>query len=135
MGKAKSSAEEYLNNLREDKDWEELAKEHHFTPETTDFFTRNDIIPQIGHNPELKEAVFGLDRDKRYPERVFENEKGVFVIRWEGEEGIDKEKYRKDKEKFRHSLMLAKHKSMLGGWLENLKNKAEIEIITPVDRK
>lgn len=134
-GEAKSAAEEYLNKLKEDKDWEELAKEHHFTPETTGFFTRNDFIPQIGNNPELKEAVFGLDQDRRYPDRVFENKKGVFVIRWEGQEGIDEEKYSEDKEKFRHSLMLAKHKGILGGWLEDLKNKAEIEIITPVDRK
>ncbi len=129
---AKSVAEKYLATLHEGKNWEGMAGESQITPETTDFFTRKDAISQIGFDPYLKEAAFSLGEDKRYPERVFENERGVFVIRWEEQKEIDKEKYEEEKAKYRYSLMLAKQQVIYKDWLESLKNKADIEIITPV---
>lgn len=129
---AKSAAEKYLATLKEGKSWEGMASESQITPETTDFFTRRDPIPQIGYNPDLKEEAFNLGEDKRYPDRVFETKSGVFVIRWEEQKGIDKEKYRVEETKYRYSLMLAKHQVVYKDWLESLKSKAEIEIVTPV---
>ena len=130
---AKSAAEKYLEKLKEGKTWDDLVKENDLTPETTDFFTRTGTIPQIGYDPVLQEAVFSLDENKRYPDQVFENSRGVSVIRWDGQKGIDQQEYREEKEKYRYSLMLAKHRVIFQDWLENLQEEAEIEIVTPVD--
>ena len=134
-GEARKAAEKYLAELKEGKGWDDLAKEKNQTVETTEFFTRNDPIPQIGYTPGLAEAALKLGSQKRYPDEVFEKDDGVFVIRWEDQKGIDEEKYKKDKEKYRYSLIRAKQQAIFGDWLENLKKKAEIEIVTPVSKE
>lgn len=129
---AESEAEKYLAKLKEGKSWGDLAKENILTSVTTDFFNRTDFIPQIGYDPDLQEAAFSLDENKRYSDRVFKNENGVFVIRWEDQKGIDEKKYQEEKEKYQYSLMQAKHQSIFGAWLENLRKNAEVEIVQPV---
>ena len=130
---AKKAAETYLAELHKGESWDKLAESIHLKSEETNFFSRKDSIPGIGYAPALHESAFSLDTNKRYPDKIFENEKGAFVIRWEASEGIDKEKYQKEKQQFRFSLMQAKHKRFFEKWLENLKKNAEIEIVTPVD--
>ena len=130
--KAKSAAEEYLAELAGGKDWQKLAKERKLTPKTTDFFTRNDYIPQIGYAPGLQEAAFSLSENSSYPDGVFETDKGVIVIKLEGRKGIDMAKYEEEKEDYRTSLMRAKNQVIFGRWLQELKGRAEIEIVTPL---
>lgn len=130
---AKSAAEEYLEELKGGKAWDELARRDALTPEMTDFFTRNDPVPQIGYQKDLLEAAFSLDEENRYADKAFENDTGVFVIRWEGQQDIDQEEYLKGRERYRSSLARAKHRAIFGEWLESLREKADIEIVRPVD--
>ena len=132
---ARSAAEAYLAELQGGKDWKELAKERKLSPKTSDFFTRNDFIPQIGYAPDLQSAAFSLGENRRYHDQVFENERGVFVIRFEARKGIDMAKYGEEKENYRLSLMRAKNQAIYGDWLEDLKGQAAIEIVQPVDNQ
>jgi len=129
---ARGAAESYLEELRKGKPWEELAKERHVETGDTRYFTRNDPIPEIGYDAPLIETAFRLNKDKRYPDTIFENNQGAYVIRWEGEKGIDKKEYEKEKEEYRFSLMRERHKRVFQNWLQNLRKNAEIEIVTPV---
>lgn len=129
---AKSAAEAYLAQLKGGKDWKELAKKHELSPKTTDFFTRNDYMKEIGYAPDLQQAAFSLGENRRYPDHVFENERGVFAIRFEGRKGIDMAKYEEEKENYRLSLMRTKSQAIYGDWLEDLRGQAEIEIVQPV---
>jgi peptidyl-prolyl cis-trans isomerase D len=124
---AKSTAESFLAQLKEGKNWDELAKKNQLTPKSSDFITRNDVVPDIGYNPGLQEAAFSLNENKKYPEDVLENVRGAFVIRWEGKKGIDEKKYLEEKEDYRQSLTMARDQILIGGWLENLKKEAEIK--------
>ena len=132
---AKSAAEAYLAELKGGKDWKELAKERKLTPKTTDFFTRNDYNPEIGFSPDLQEAAFILNENRSYPDGVFETDKGVFVIRFEGRKGIDRAKYEEEKEDYRLSLMRAKNQVIYGDWLKDLKGRSQIEIVQPVNEQ
>ena len=129
---AKTAAESYLEELRKGKSWEELAKERHLETGDTGYFSRNDPIPGIGYDPALTETAFRLDKDKPYPDTIFKNNEGAYVIRWEGKKGIDKQEYEKEKERYRFSLMGERHKRVFQNWLQNLRKNAEIEIVTPV---
>ena len=129
---AKTAAESYLKELRKGKSWEELAKERHLETGDTGYFSRNDPIPGIGYDPALTETAFRLDKDKPYPDTIFKNNEGAYVIRWEGKKGIDKQEYEKEKERYRFSLMGERHKRVFQNWLQNLRKNAEIEIVTPV---
>ncbi len=130
---AKSVAEDYLAQLKGGKDWKQLAKERNLTPKTTEYLTRNDYIPQIGYAPELQEAAFSLNENRSYPEGVFQTDKGVIVIKFEGRKGVDMAKYEEEKENYRISLMRAKNQVIFGDWLEELKGRAEIQIVQPVN--
>jgi len=129
---AKAAAEKFLAELHKGKEWEELVKEDNMEPQTTDFFTRRGSIPKIGYAPDLQEIAFGLNDNNRYPDSVFENDSGAFVIRWEEKKEIDEEKYQEESERYRFSLMQTKHRRAFQIWLESLKMKAEISIVNPV---
>ncbi len=125
--KARAVAEEYLKELKEGKNWEELATERGFSIQKSDFFTRENSGAQAPSDPDFKETAFGLSEDRKYPDKVFENNRGIFVIRWEGREGIDKEKFEQEKEDARASLMMEKQRTVFRDWLESLRNRAKIE--------
>ncbi len=129
---ATSAATNYLKELKEGKPWDQLARERRVKVEETGFFTRRDRISKIGYAPKLAEVAFGLNADKRYPDEPFVNQQGAFVIRWLGREGIDEKKFREEEKEYRSSLVETKHMRVFENWLQNLRKKADIEIVTPV---
>jgi peptidyl-prolyl cis-trans isomerase D len=130
---ALAEAKGYLGKLKDGAGWDDLAVETGLTTETTDFFTRRDSIPQIGYDPAIMEAVFALSEGTRYPDKVIESRGGLFVVRWEGEEGIDEEGFEEEKEKYRSRISRMKFESRYGDWLASLRETAEIEFVTPID--
>jgi peptidyl-prolyl cis-trans isomerase D len=130
---AKSAAEEYLKKLKEGKDWAALAKENRLEIKTTEFISRQDTIPQIGYFQELQEAAFSLSQKKRYADMVFQNDSGVFVIRWEGEQDIDRNKFEEEKGLYRDMLVRLKNQSLFKEWIERLKSRARIEMLRPLE--
>jgi peptidyl-prolyl cis-trans isomerase D len=129
---AKTAAEAYLVELRAGKSWDELAKARNLEPKETKFFSRREPIPEIGYEPNLLETAFSLNDQKRYADKVFENDKGAFVIRWEAKKGINQVKYEEEKEKYRFSLSQAKQRLAFEKWLKNLRQNAEVQIVTPL---
>jgi peptidyl-prolyl cis-trans isomerase D len=128
---AKSAGEEYLKKLKEGKEWPALAKESGLETKTTEFISRQETIPQIGYFQELQEAAFGLSQKKRYADTVFQNDKGVFVIRWEGEQDIDRNKFEEEKKLYRDMLVRLKNQSLFKEWIGQLKSRAKIEMLQP----
>ncbi len=126
---AKAAADGFLGQLKEGASWEDLVKEKQLKIESSDLLTRQGSIPKIGFEPGLQEAVFKLSEISRYPDKVFENKKGSFVVRWEAKEGIDEKKYQEEKDKQRVSLMQRKSMRFFERWLNNLNESADIEII------
>ncbi|MCD6296682.1 MAG: SurA N-terminal domain-containing protein [Deltaproteobacteria bacterium] len=133
--KAKAAADNFLADLNEGKSWNELAKQEKKKAEETDFFSRRDPVPKLGNVQGLAEAVFALNQDKKYPDTIFENDLGAYVIRWEASKGIDETEYLQEKEKYRMSLMQVKHNTAFENWLQDLRRNAEIEIVTPVTER
>lgn len=129
---AKKAAEAYLVELQGGKGWDECAKDKNLEPKETEFFSRREPVPEIGYEPDLTETAFSLNDQKRYADKVFENDKGAFVIRWEAKKGIDEVRYQEEKEKYRFSLMQAKQRLAFEKWLKNLRENAEVEIVTPL---
>jgi len=127
-----STASKYLEELKEGKPWDKLAKEKGVKPGETGFFTRREPTPKIGYSPEVTEAAFGLNSRKRYPEKAFITNTGVFVIRWLAREVIDNKEFREEEKEYRSSLVQTKHGRVFDNWLQNLRKNADIEIVTPV---
>ncbi len=130
---ANEAAERFLAQVRSGADWNKLAKEKGLTAQSTDYFTRRGPVPNIGYEPGLQEMVFALSEKEPYPKKVYVSGNSSYVVRWEGFKGIDPKEYEKDKDRYKFSLMYLKHNEIFKQWLEALRQKAQIEIVTPVD--
>jgi len=130
--KARSEAENLLKELRNGGDWEELVRKAELTPRTSEFFKRGDPIKGIGQAPGLQEAVFALQEDTPYPEKVFESQSGYHVVRWEATQGIDEEAFQEEKPEVRRGVRNVKHRILFDAWMENLRKNAEVERLMPL---
>jgi peptidyl-prolyl cis-trans isomerase D len=133
MAAAKAGAEQFLAKLKEGKEWTALCKEFRVEPKTTGFFSRQDYIPEISQSVEAREAAFAINQKKRYPDTVFETEKSVLVMRWEGEQGIDQKKYQEEKDNYRDMLIRARQQVLFQEWLEHLRKNAKVKVVEPIE--
>lgn len=129
---AKKQAEKYLEKLRGGADWQELAKRENTSTKETGFFSRGGNIPNIGHAPSVSEATFLLSDDARYPDHVFMVSNTAYVIRWLGKEGINKDTFNKEKEKYTQMISLSKERRISDRWLRSLRDMAKIKMATPL---
>ncbi len=128
--KAQTAAQDILDRLHEEEPWEEPAEIPGVTLETSDYFKREERIQGIGSVPEIQEAAFSLDSRNPYPRRVFESPNGFHIIRWEDSKGIDEQEFEEAKEEVRETLKGINHRIMFNAWLDNLREKAEIKLLT-----
>ncbi|MBN1906552.1 MAG: SurA N-terminal domain-containing protein [Deltaproteobacteria bacterium] len=125
---AKSEAEAYLKALKETGKWVELAAEKGKAIDSTDFFTREGSPEKIGPAQGLNEAAFNLTQDKPFPETVFENQTGSYVIRWEERQGIDEAKFNQEKESYTENVTNRKRQEAINDWVAKLKANAKIDL-------
>ncbi|MFO7784278.1 MAG: SurA N-terminal domain-containing protein [Thermodesulfobacteriota bacterium] len=128
--KALSAARDLLERLRDGEEWDKLAENEGLTPEMSDYFKRDESIQGIGSVPEIQEAAFSLDEQDPYPQEVFESRNGYHIIRWEESKGIDEHEFEEAKEEVKASLKGMHHRVMFNEWLDNLRKKAEIKLLT-----
>jgi peptidyl-prolyl cis-trans isomerase D len=124
---AKSEAEKYLEALEGGMDWNEFLKERNIKADTTNFFTRSGFPDKIGAAPGIQETAFKLSETNRYPDKIFYNDKGAFVIRWEEKKDIDESIYQDDKKRYSDALMMQRQEAIKSCWIDRLKKNAEID--------
>ena len=130
--KAKTVAEKYLVELNKGKGWDDLINENKLIAQSNLSFTRQQDIPGIVGIPTLTETAFRLTKAKPYPDQIFNNQNGAYIIRLVEKEKVDQSKFDKEKDKYRVSLMQEKQSRAFDIWLENLRKKARIEVVTSV---
>jgi peptidyl-prolyl cis-trans isomerase D len=129
---AKEKAENYLGKLKGGADWQELAKQNHMATKETGFFSRGGNIPKIGYAPPVSEAAFLLSDQTRYPNHPFTVHNKVYVIRWLDKEAINTETFNKEKVNYVQILSLPKQRRVSDQWLQTLRDKASIKMVTPL---
>ncbi|MBW2310012.1 MAG: SurA N-terminal domain-containing protein [Deltaproteobacteria bacterium] len=129
---AKKQAEKYLEELRGGAGWQELSKRKNTSTQETGFFSRGGNIPTIGYAPAVSEAAFLLSDETRYPDQPFTAHNKVYVIRWLGREGIDRDELEKEKKDFAQVLEASKERRVSSKWLQSLRDRAKIKMATPM---
>ncbi len=129
LDEAKKAGGEYLSELKKGKKWEDAAKEKALKPEETGLFSRREPVGKIGAVEGLKEKAFGLSEGNPYPETVFENDKGSYIVKWMGRKGFDQEKFEKEREQYRSAILSAKQDRLFRNWLGELKTDSTIKIL------
>jgi peptidyl-prolyl cis-trans isomerase D len=131
--KAESAASTFLKEVSEGGNWNGPAAEQGLEIVQTDFFSRIDPVEDIDRRVEFNEIVFSLNTDRRFPEKAFQDTAGVFIFRWEEIKPFDEEAFEKEKNRYTFQAMTMKHRAVFDGWLESLRQRADVRILTPLD--
>jgi len=126
---AEETAAAMLSTLKQE-DSGDLAAEAtklSLTPETSDFITRNaaagSSLPQ-----QIVNMAFELSEDKPYPEEVVAADSKFYVFRVMDKQVPSPELFSTKGNAFKAGLLERKKSALLASWLENVRDKAEIEI-------
>jgi peptidyl-prolyl cis-trans isomerase D len=127
---AKERAEKMLAQLKAGKtDWAAAAKENKLETKTAkEFIRQGDFIPEFGKAPALKEAAFALSEKKPYPDKVFDTDKGIVIIKFKERQVPGQEEFQKQKERLEKQVVQMKKEDLFNQFLERLKAKAEITV-------
>ncbi|MBW2333454.1 MAG: hypothetical protein JRF08_08585 [Deltaproteobacteria bacterium] len=57
----------------------------------------------------------------------------VYIIRWLAREELNQESFDKEKDSFKQMYLLMKDRRIFNAWIQSIKEKAEIKIVTPIE--
>ncbi|MDM8549394.1 SurA N-terminal domain-containing protein [Desulfobacterales bacterium HSG2] len=126
--KANKDASDFLAALNEEGSMSAAGEKLGATPKTTDFFKRNDSVPDIGYEREIAQAAFKLSNEKKFPDHVLKGRKGYYVIAFKEKKTPEPEEFEKEKEKVKERLLQQKKFRTFDAWLSQVKKRSEISI-------
>ncbi|OQX24800.1 MAG: hypothetical protein BWK80_18990 [Desulfobacteraceae bacterium IS3] len=127
--KAGKEAEEFLAVLKKGENMETECQKRGLEIKTSEFFKRNDSIPDIGYEREIVQAAFSLSEDKKFSEKPLKARKGYYIISFKERKTPEPEEFEKEKEKTKERLLQQKKFKTLEKWMAALKNKSQISIL------
>lgn len=127
--KAKSGAEELLAALKGGESFEQAVSKFDVELKTTDFFKRNQSIPDIGYEQEVGKAAFELTAEKSLPDAPLKAKKGYYVIAFKERKIPETEEFEKEKDKTKQTLTWKKRQALLDQWMTSVKDARDIEIL------
>ena len=98
------------------------------TFKSTDYFKRNDQIPDIGWENEISQAVFGLSSAQPLPENVVKGKNGFYVIRLKDRRLPDSQEFDKERKLLQETLINQKKLRAFNTWLAEIRKNSEITI-------
>jgi peptidyl-prolyl cis-trans isomerase D len=127
--KARQTAEEFLNQIRQGKGIKEIAKERNYPLEETGFFARAaGVIPKIGPAGEFMSILSSLTEKNPLPKEALRTKDGYFVVKLLTLEPADQSKFQSVKKSFERRLIFQKQEEFYQNWLSQLRSKAKIDI-------
>ena len=95
---------------------------------STDYFKRNDQIPDIGWENEISQAVFGLSSAQPLLENVVKGKNGFYVIRLKDRRLPDSQGFDKERKLLQETLINQKKLRAFNSWIAEKRKNSEIEV-------
>ncbi len=125
---AKSAAAKFLETVKSFNSIKEAGKNAAIEINTTDFFNRNQPIPDIGRDQAVIDAAFSLSDAEPFPEAPIDGRKGFYVIGFAEKQLPEPETFKKEKDNITKQLIRQKQSRYMDDWIAQLKEKSDIEI-------
>jgi len=125
---AKNAAEGFLESVKAMNSINAAAEKTGIEINTTDFFNRNQPIPDIGRDQAVTNAAFNLSNADPFPVSPIEGQKGIYVITLADKQMPDPEAFEKEKTSVVKQLMDQKQSRYMDAWIAQLREKSDIEI-------
>lgn len=125
---AEEQAKKLLEAVKSAGNLEKPAQENELEISTTDWFTRNEPVREVGRSDTFNRDAFTLTPENRvYPE-VLQTDQGFFIIAFHDLQVPEQDDIQNDREKIKLQLLQAKQSQYFQSWLEELKENSTIEI-------
>jgi peptidyl-prolyl cis-trans isomerase D len=125
---ARQDAESFLEKVKSGSVIEEISEEFDVVVSESDFFKRNQPIPNLGYEPEISNAAFDLSQEKKYPEKILKGRDGYYIIGFQDRKEPDTGDFENEKENIRQRLMVQKQMKTFEDWMTQTRNNSNISI-------
>ncbi len=126
--KAAADAEAILASVGGAVLFETAVTDQKLEVKTTEFFKRNDAIPDIGRLPELTEVAFALTPEKSVAEKPIKGPGGYYGIQLNDLQPADEAGFAEERKAIEDQLSQQKRGQLISALVEKLREKSEIEI-------
>ena len=126
--KAATDAEAILASVVGAVLFETAVTDQKLEVKTTEFFKRNDAIPDIGRLPELTEVAFALTPEKSVAEKPIKGPGGYYGIQLNDLQPADEAGFAEERKAIEDQLSQQKRGQLISALVEKLREKSEIEI-------
>ena len=127
--KSREYTEEEAKRLEEEikggKSLTEISEEMGLKIETTDFFKRDDSIPNIGRDKDFIDTAFAIDKGEVEMVKINNN---FYLIELTEKMGIDEEKFKEEEKEFADKLLKEKQTRVFQAWLDQARKKGDVWI-------
>lgn len=126
--KALAEATAFLDAVKSGKSFSDQCRRYDVKLESTDFFKRNEPIPDIGYEPDITTAVFRLSEKQPLPDAAVKGSKGYFVITLKQRKEPEIDVFNKEKTGITDYLVQMKRQKAFRSWLADVRNSSEITV-------
>ena len=124
---ARKDAQSLLEDVKNGVPLEQAAKKTGLTRRTSDFLKRNDSVTGLGQEPEMLQSAFDLSASNPLPHEPIQTSKGYSVIRFGERKAPDMAGYEKERAQIRERLLQQKKFKSWEAWMNQLRNRSQID--------
>jgi len=128
QARAKTRAENLLEAVKKEGKIAQTALETDLTVSTTDWFTRNDTVQEIGRSDALIRAAFALTPKQPVHPEVLQTNQGFFIIAYHDRQIPEPDEIRENLTEIKTQLLQAKQGQYFQAWIDELKEKSQIDV-------
>jgi peptidyl-prolyl cis-trans isomerase D len=125
---AEEQAKKLLEAVKSAGNLEKPARENNLEISTTDWFTRNEPVREIGRSDTFNRAAFTLTPENRIHPEVLQTDQGFFIIAFHDRQVPDQDDIQENRPAIKSQLLQAKQGQYFQSWIEELKENSTIEI-------
>ncbi len=128
LAQAKTRAENLLEAVKKAGKFAQAALENDLTVSTTDWFTRNDAVQEIGRSEAVIRAAFALTPKQPVHPEVLQTNQGFFIIAYHDRQTPEPDEIRENMTEIKTQLLQAKQGQYFQAWIDELKEKSQIDV-------
>jgi peptidyl-prolyl cis-trans isomerase D len=128
LADAKTRAEALLQAVKTSGNIGQTALENDLTLSTTDWFTRNQGVREIGRSEAFIRAAFTLTPEQPVHPEVLQTNQGFFIIAYHDLQIPEPDDTRENLKEIKAQLLQAKQGQYFQAWINELKEKSQIDI-------
>jgi peptidyl-prolyl cis-trans isomerase D len=125
---AQKDARSLLTELQNGKTFEEVLSAFNVELKRSDFFQRNQPIPEVSDSAAVSRSAFSLSAQNPLPPEPLRTSSGYWVFRFTEKRMPGKEDFEKEKESIRSRLLQQKRFKLFDAWLKQRREQSEVSI-------